>query len=66
MDNLHPEDLRLLPIEAIKLLADLYNAIEQGYSWPEAILHARAAMVSKNESKTMDPLENRILLITPV
>eukprot|EP00973_Karenia_brevis_P059870 8333668-Karenia_brevis.AAC.1 len=65
MDNLHPEDLRLLPMEAIRLLADLYNMIEQGGNWPEALQHARAAMLSKNELRTMDPLEYRILLITP-
>eukprot|EP00973_Karenia_brevis_P048276 6701899-Karenia_brevis.AAC.1 len=66
MDNLHPEDLRLLPIESLKLLAEILNLVEDGQPWPDSLLHSRAPMLSKNPDKTMDPLEYRILLITPV
>ena len=49
MDQWTPADLKLLPITACEMLAQMFNAIEKGASWPKAELVATTASMAKEE-----------------
>ena len=59
-------DLKLLPLEAFDMLAQLLNSIEQGCPWPNQLLYTKAHLLAKNPDKRLDPLQYRCLTITPV
>ena len=63
LDQWDPADLKLLSGEACKRLADLFNLIESGCSWPKMLTSARAAFLAKEEDSDMDPLAHRVLLM---
>ena len=65
LDNFHPEDLRLLPLQAFEWLTAMYKMIEQGESWPDDSLTIGAHLLPKDTSDATNPLAYRILLITP-
>ena len=48
-------------------LADLFNLIEDGGSWPDMLTMGRAAFLAKEEDSDMDPMDYRVLLmLSPV
>eukprot|EP00969_Alexandrium_andersonii_P023276 1017258-Alexandrium_andersonii.AAC.1 len=56
-DGWIPAELKYLPESAFGLLAALYNAVEEGASWPKEVLKARAVALPKTEQvETEDPL----------
>ena len=61
-----PAEWRLLSTEAVERLADLLNAIEGGAQWPRALVQAHSAYLSKDASRTMQPLAYRVLALLPV
>ena len=65
MDQWAPADLTLLPMEVCRRLAQMFNAIEKGAAWPEAMSVARAAFMAKEEGIELDPLSYRVLLMLP-
>jgi hypothetical protein len=64
LDGWAARDIALLSDKAIGYIVDLLNAVEKGAPWPEHMLHTRAVFLSKDPSKTDDPLAYRILKIT--
>ena len=64
-DSWRPIELRFLSDEAFAFLAQMLSRIEEGCSWPRALLRARAAMVEKG-GKQFDPMNLRLLLVLPV
>ena len=44
----------------------MLHRIEHGASWPDALLHARAAYLAKDKDKPYDPLSYRVLMLTPI
>ena len=42
------------------------SCIEEGGEWPDALRHATSAYLSKDPSKTTDPLAYRVLSLLPV
>ena len=46
-------------------MAQLFNAIEKGASWPKAESVARAAIMAKEEGIELDPLSYRVLTMLP-
>ena len=65
LDQWGPADLKLLSKEACKELANLFNMIEGGASWPKQLNVARAAFHAKEADSDMDPLAYRVLLMLP-
>ena len=43
----------------------MFDCIEEGASWPAVLLNCRAAFLSKDASKLLDPLAYRLLSIMP-
>ena len=66
MDAWTYDDFRLLPLVAFQYLVCLLDLVENGAPWPEQLLHNKAHMLAKDPSKPMDPLQYRLLLLTPV
>ena len=64
MDHWAYADLTLLPASAFHYLALLLNLVEQGKPWPDQRLFSRAHLLSKNPEDTLNPLEDRFLMIT--
>ena len=65
MDQWTPACLKLLTKEACRRLAQMFNAIEKGASWPKEETIARAAFMAKEEGIELDPLSYRVLLMLP-
>ena len=55
----------MLSMNAYGYLADMFNAIENGASWPEQLTSAGAAFLSKNPNDELNPLAYRVLLMLP-
>ena len=65
MDHWQPSDFALLSDRAYDQLANLFTTIEAGAPWPSMLHHAKAAFLSKDATRTTDPLEYRVLMILP-
>ena len=65
LDQWGPADLKLLSQEACEELANFFNMIEGGASWPKQLNVARAAFLAKEADSDMDPLAYRVLLMLP-
>eukprot|EP00969_Alexandrium_andersonii_P322375 14243950-Alexandrium_andersonii.AAC.1 len=50
-DGWMPAELKYLPAGAFGLLAALYNAVEEGASWPKEVLKARAVALPKTAGR---------------
>ena len=66
LDGWHASDLKYLSDLAIKLLAGLLNSIEKGAPWPNHMFETRAVFLSKDSSRTDDPMAYRVLKITSI
>ena len=64
IDGWHPKDLALLSDNALQLIADLMNMIEDGAEWPDSTKIARAVFLPKDPDDIQNPLAYRILKIT--
>ena len=58
-----PAEFKLLSKKACEALAEMFNCIEEGASWPEQTTKARAAFLAKEEESDLDPLSYRVLLM---
>lgn len=65
LDQWGPADLKLLPKEACNELANFFNMIGGGASWPKQLNVARAAFLATEAGSDMDPLAYRLLLMLP-
>ena len=63
MDQWDLADLKLVSPMACARLADLFNMIEKGASWPDQLSAARAAFLAKEEDSDLDPMDYRVLLM---
>eukprot|EP00969_Alexandrium_andersonii_P168810 7460738-Alexandrium_andersonii.AAC.1 len=59
-------ELRGLPNIAYELIAIMYSLIEQGASWPRAVLESKSAFIPKGEAQDLHPLSHRVLTISSV
>ena len=59
VDQWSPADLKLLSKEACEELANSFDMIEKGASWPKQLLLARAAFLSKDEGDPTNSLKGR-------
>ena len=62
-DQWEAADWRHLSRKAAQALADLLNCIENGAPWPEPARWGKAHFLSKTDLPTLDPLDNRVLLV---
>ena len=58
-----PAEFKLLSRKACDALAEMFNCIEEGASWPEQTTTARAALLAKEGESDLDPLAYRVLLM---
>jgi hypothetical protein len=65
LDGVAASDLKLLSPVALRWLARMYTAIEEGADWPEQVLIGRTAWLDKTEGTqaSLDPLDYRALAI---
>ena len=52
-----------IDLQRCKGLAEMFNMIEQGASWPKQLRIARAAFLAKEEDSDMGPIDYRVLLM---
>ena len=64
LDGWAAKDLELLSKQAFRLIVDLLNHIEQGGTWPKAMLATRVVFLCKDAKDASNPLAYRILKIT--
>ena len=55
-------DLKRLPLEALDLLALIYNAVEATGEWPEPVAHSFVAMLPKGGTGSVDDYRPIVLL----
>ncbi len=65
LDGWLPQDAKLLPLGAYKVLASMLNTIEQGAPWPSEMLCGRLAFLAKDPANADAPLAYRPVLIMP-
>ena len=64
-DGLEPAEMALFSDDVYDAIAKLLNIIENGATWPEGIVKARAAFLEKDHTKRGEPAAQRVLLMCP-
>ena len=67
MDQWMPAEFKLLSKKACGALAEMFNCIEEGASWPEQTTKARAAFLAKEEEwkRWREDIEDYVDAVTP-
>ena len=66
MDAWAAKDFNYISDIAFSHLGDMLHMIENGAQWPEPLLYARAAYLTKDKDRPYEPLSYRVLMLTPM
>ena len=64
MDGWHPAELALVSFEIARWIAELFELIEDGADWPQAVTHAKIAYLEIEGSKPGEAMSYRPITIS--
>ena len=66
MDNWLRAEAAMLTLPYYKVIADMYQLIEEGEDWPSSQTHGRLAFLEKDDANPEDPMAYTLLTLSTV